>query len=105
MAKAQKPKPAQGEKGRFLPGNNGGPGRPKGSRNKFGEQFISDVYCEWQKNGASAIEHMRRTDPSGFVRLVASIVPKDLPAKENTLADWSDDELDEAIRTLREKKA
>ena len=42
-----KPKPAQDEKGRFVPGNNGGAGRPKGSRNLLGEAFIADLYEHW----------------------------------------------------------
>ena len=30
--------------GRFLMGHNGGPGRPKGSRNKLAQDFIDKVY-------------------------------------------------------------
>ncbi len=33
-------KPEQDAKGRFIPGNNGGNGRPKGARNKLGEDFL-----------------------------------------------------------------
>jgi hypothetical protein len=60
--------------GRFLTGNNGG-GRPKGSRNKLGEQFIQDVYNEWQRSGADALARMSKNDPSAFVRVVANILP------------------------------
>jgi hypothetical protein len=42
-----KPKPEQDEKGRFVPGNNGGGGRPIGSRNQLGEAFIVDLYADW----------------------------------------------------------
>ena len=41
---AEKTKPAQDASGRLLPDNNGGPGRPKGSRNKLGEAFVTDPY-------------------------------------------------------------
>ncbi len=54
-----KSKPTQDEKGRFLPGNNGGTGRPKGSRNKLGEAFIDDLYQDWQANGAETIACVR----------------------------------------------
>jgi len=47
---------------------------------------------------------MRRSDPAGYVRLVVSIVPKKIPVKdESSLAQLSDDELDEAIRVLGQK--
>jgi hypothetical protein len=65
------------ERGRFLTGNNGG-GRPKGSRNKLGEQFITDLQAEWQKSGATALERMAKNDPSAFVKVVAQLQPKEL---------------------------
>ena len=63
--------------GRFLTGNNGG-GRPKGSRNKLGEKFIEDAYAEWQKSGPAALKTMAETDPGGFVRMIAGILPAKL---------------------------
>jgi hypothetical protein len=60
--------------GRFLTGNSGG-GRPKGSRNKLGEKFIEDAYAEWQKSGPAALKTMAETDPGGFCRMVANILP------------------------------
>jgi hypothetical protein len=65
------------ETGRFLAGNNGG-GRQKGSRNKLGEAFIADAYRDWQKHGAAALRRMRETDPSGYVRVIAQILPDKL---------------------------
>jgi hypothetical protein len=66
------------ETGRFVSGNNGGPGRQRGSRNKLGEAFLADVYESWQKHGAETLERMARDDPSGFVRVVANILPDKL---------------------------
>jgi hypothetical protein len=65
------------ETGRFLAGNNGG-GRQKGSRNKLGEAFIADVYAKWQARGGEALERMIDTDPGGFVRVVAQVLPDKL---------------------------
>jgi hypothetical protein len=67
------------ESGRFLTGNNGG-GRPRGSRNKLGEQFVSDLYSEWQKSGAAALKRMSQDDPTAFVRVVAGILPREIDA-------------------------
>jgi hypothetical protein len=63
------------ETGRFVSGNDGGPGRQRGSRNKLGEAFIADVYASWKKHGAETLEQMRRDDPAAYVRLVANILP------------------------------
>ena len=65
------------QRGRFITGNNGG-GRPKGSRNKLGEKFIEDAYAEWRKSGPAALETMAKTDPGGFVRVIAGILPAKL---------------------------
>jgi hypothetical protein len=64
-------------RGRFLTGNNGG-GRPKGSRNKLGEKFIEDAFEEWKKSGPAALKTMAETDPGGFVRVIAGILPAKL---------------------------
>jgi hypothetical protein len=60
-------------------GNKGG--RPKGSRNKLGEQFIADVFDVWQARGREVLESMCDSDPGSFARLVAGILPKQLEAE------------------------
>ena len=37
--------------GRFLTGSNGGPGRPRGSRNLLSEDFLRDLHKEWEMSG------------------------------------------------------
>jgi len=73
--------------GRFLPGNSGNGGRPKGSRNKLGERFVTDLYDRWKQSGASALERMAAEDPSGFVRVVAQLMPKEIDATLNVDID------------------
>jgi hypothetical protein len=65
------------ETGQFVQGYKGG-GRPKGSRNKLGEAFIADVYARWQARGGEALDRMIDTDPGGFVRVVAQVLPDKL---------------------------
>ena len=55
--------------GRFLAGNTGNGGRKPGSRNKLGEQFLSDLHQEWEKSGPAALKAMAEKDPSGFLRV------------------------------------
>ena len=66
------------ERGRFLAGNGGNGGRKPGSRNQLGEKFIEDAYAEWKKSGPAALETMAKTDPGGFVRVIAGILPAKL---------------------------
>src|SRR3990167_5273778 len=62
---------------RFQPGNNGGPGRPKGSKNKFQEQFWRDLANLWEQQGAAALLKVLNDDTSTFVRVAAGLLPKE----------------------------
>lgn len=64
--------------GRFLPGNSGFGGRPKGSRNKLGEAFISDLRDVWNEMGVEALRRCAIEEPAQFVRVVASLMPRDI---------------------------
>src|SRR5262245_25853227 len=69
--------------GQFLMGHSGYGGRPKGSRNKLGEQFIDDLYAKWQKHGKDVLDRVIKDDPAAFLRTVAQILPKELDATLN----------------------
>jgi hypothetical protein len=71
------------ETGRFITGNNGG-GRPRGSRSRLGEAFVSDLYAEWQHSGAGALKTVAQEDPVQFVKVVASVLPRELELRVNT---------------------
>ena len=61
--------------GRFQLGHTGG-GRPRGSRNKLGEQFLSDLRDVWQTHGIQALEKCAEEEPGTFVRVIAGLLPK-----------------------------
>jgi hypothetical protein len=91
---------AKDEQGRFITGNIGG-GRPKGARSKLSEQFLIDVQSEWATHGAVAISDMREKNPGDFVKMVASLLPKDVNLNfTDNLGELSDDELLGQLRTL-----
>jgi len=65
--------------GRFQPGQVANPnGRPLGSRNRFSEEFYRDIAAEWQRSGPDALAKMALTDPSRYVSLCASLIPRDV---------------------------
>lgn len=89
------------ELGRFLPGVSGNPaGKPKGARTKLGEQFLSALQEDFETNGAAAIVEVRETRPSDYLKVIASLMPKDLNLNVNNLDDATDDELVQRLRDL-----
>jgi|21_taG_2_1085346.scaffolds.fasta_scaffold37722_4 hypothetical protein len=86
---------------RIKPGEIRNPhGRPKGARNKFGEAFLSDFLADWEENGADAIQTMRTERPHEYVKVAASILPKELNVKVSEFDELTDDQLDKRINAL-----
>lgn len=78
----------------------GNPGRPKGSKNKLGEAFVAALQDDFKEHGVQAISKVREERPDQYLRVIASILPKDLNVNHNPYDEVSDDELVERIRQL-----
>lgn len=59
-------------------------GRPKGSRHKLSESFISALHSDFEANGIGAIAQVRRESPGEYLRVISSIVPKQFGIEEGT---------------------
>ena len=60
------------------PGHTNNPnGRPKGSRNKLSEDFISAFSKVWSKSGHAALEYMAEHEPVKLVQAAVQLLPKD----------------------------
>lgn len=79
-----------GKDTQFQPGN---PGRPKGSRNKLGEAFLADLLTDWEAHGKVAIEATRESKPDAYLKVVASILPKEMNLRVNDFDDLTDEQL------------
>ena len=92
----------QGEKHPpWKPGQSGNPrGRPKGARNKLGEQLLAELQRDFEQHGASAIVEMRTEKPAEYIKALVSLLPKDVNLNVNKFEDMDDDQLLARIRQL-----
>lgn len=85
----------------FKPGNRLGSGRPKGSRHIITESFLKSIAKDFntldpatqEKKGAIAIRKVRENDPSTYLRVIASLQPKDFNINVSPLEAAPDDDL------------
>lgn len=59
-------------------------GRPKGSRNKLSESFIARLYAHFEEYGPSAIDAVYSESPVDYLKVIASVVPKQFGLEEGT---------------------
>jgi hypothetical protein len=71
------PTTTRDDQGRFLTGNSGG-GRRKGSRNKLTERFLDTIADDFAEHGADAIAKVRVDDPAAYLKIVGSLIPREL---------------------------
>jgi hypothetical protein len=91
---------------RFEKGNNysnGKGGRLLGSRTKLCKRLLEDLFADWQEGGVAAIKMMRVERPAEYVRVMVSILPKEMILDNSAITELGDDELDHMITMLRER--
>lgn len=82
------------------------PGRPKGSRNKLGEAFIEALKDDFQAHGKAAIVEVRETKPDQYLKVIASLMPKDVNLNiTDDASEMTDDELADRIAKLTQAVA
>ena len=96
------------QQGRFLSGNSGG-GRPKGSRNRLTERFMDTIANDFAEHGAEAIAKVRTGDPATYLKIVGSLVPRELIMQREesaaiNSAEITDEELVEVIDRRKRQK-
>jgi hypothetical protein len=84
----------------FKKGNGGGPGRPKGAKNKLAKAYLNDLHEIYLDGGKDALEQVMKEKPDGFLSLVARLLPKDLDLKHSgdvsiRVVDYADEQDDD----------
>ena len=82
-----------------------GSGRPAGSRNKLTTMLLNALVADFQQFGSAAVKIMRVERPAEYIKVIASLVPKELLIQESALGDMSDDELVENLAAIRKLRA
>src|SRR5580700_5405413 len=86
----------------WKPGQSGNPaGRPLGARHKLGEAFLEAMRNDFLENGVDAIVKVRQEFPAQYLKVIASILPKELHVKTDSLEDMPDDELLDILYAVR----
>src|SRR5262245_29796337 len=73
----------------FKRGQSGNPrGRPKGTRHRFGAQFLEDFHDIWMAHGRELLALAAIKDPVSFIKVAALLVPKDLGLQHTIAKDF-----------------
>lgn len=83
----------KGEKkdGRIKPGEVRNPaGRPKGARHKLGTAFLEKMLDDFTQHGVEVIETVRTEKPDQYLKVVASILPKEIELGDDTIGSIAD---------------
>src|SRR5215216_5395521 len=91
---------------KFKPGQSGNAaGKPAGARNRLQADFLQALAEDFKEHGPGVVRIARVEKPVEYLKVVASLMPKELQITENALGDMSDDDLLEYLETIRRLKA
>jgi hypothetical protein len=102
---------ARVQRGRpFQPGQSGNAaGRPKGAKHKLTEIFLSFIALDFAEHGADTIARLRTEDPTMYLKLIGSLIPRELILQRERgplidISEVTDEELAQYIDKRRREK-
>jgi hypothetical protein len=72
-------------------GNNGA------ARVKLQRKYFDALLADFAENGEAAIKIMRMEEPGAYIRVIASLMPKEFTVTDNALGDMSDEDLQQLL--------
>ena len=86
----------------FQPGNNMNPGgRPKGAKTRLEADFMWALADSFAIHGKGAIEAVIADKPHEYLKICASLMPKQLEVTTTMLDEMTLEQLEESLATLR----
>ena len=87
----------------WKPGQSGNPGgRPMGARSKLSEKFILALHEDFVEFGPNVVAKVRKERPDVYLKVIASILPRELHMKNESIFDgMPDEQIDEIIGSVR----
>jgi hypothetical protein len=83
----------------------GSGGRVAGSRNKLQATLIDALAKDFEEFGEGVIRIVRIEEPTNYLRICVSVLPKEFIVSESELDKMSDAELVEALQIVKQAKA
>ena len=78
-------------------------GKRAGTRWKLQTGFIADLAADWEEHGAGVIRIVRAEEPSKYLSIIASLMPRELAIEASVASDLDDDMLAQMFETLRQQ--
>ena len=85
---------------RARPGRKAPAGTTKRTKKTLGDDFLDAVRADFRAHGAGVIAAVRADKPDQYLKIVQSVLPKDLHVSLDHLETLSDDEIRRRIRGL-----
>lgn len=89
----------------FQPGMKKIGGRRKGARDRISTSFLEELAKDFEEHGAEVIKIARIERPVDYLKVVASVLPKEFEITDSRLEEISDGELDALIELARQQRA
>jgi hypothetical protein len=83
----------------FTPGSRG---RPIGARNRLTNALLTKVADDFEQHGDAVIRITRIEKPAEYLKLIASLLPKEFAISDAKLGDMSEEEVSALLETVRE---
>lgn len=75
-------------------------GKPRETRNKLSNAFIHALLTSFNEQGVKVIDRVIAEEPATYLKVIASIMPKELEISNN-IGDLTDEQLTDVISALR----
>ena len=84
-------------------GGNRGGGRRQGARSRISTALLTAFAEDFEKYGEETVRITRVEKPIEYLRIAASLLPKEFEFTDNRLGELSDEELDAVIAYARQR--